>query len=136
FLAIVLPWFLGVTSQHSDFPHYGLVEESLKRFTTSQFHRTAPVYYYLVVLPATFFPWSLLLPAGVLAAKRWRSLPSISRLSMVWSLTAVGFFSVSQSKLPGYILSVTIPFGILTGQLLDAALRNPEGRAARFLFFF
>lgn len=133
FLAVVLPWFLSVVRVHPDFLHYGLVEESLKRFTTGKFHRTAPFYYYFLVLPATFFPWSLLLPSGVLLVKAWRTIPAISRLSVVWSLTVVAFFSVSQSKLPGYILSVTLPFGILTGQLLDTALRNPSGRAARFV---
>ena len=34
FLAIVLPWFFGVAAVRHDFPYYGLVEESLHRFTT------------------------------------------------------------------------------------------------------
>jgi Dolichyl-phosphate-mannose-protein mannosyltransferase len=133
FLAVVLPWFAGVVRAHPDFLHYGLVEETLNRFATGKFHRTAPFYYYLLVLPASFFPWSLLLPAGLLIVNRWRTLPPISRLSVVWSVAVVIFFSISQSKLPGYILSVTLPFGILTGQLLDAALWNPAGRAGRFV---
>jgi len=133
FLAVVLPWFVGVARAHPDFLHYGLVEETLNRFTTGKFHRSAPFYYYLLVLPVSFFPWSLLLPAGLLIVHRWRTLPRIGRLSVVWSLVVVTFFSISQSKLPGYILSVTLPFGILTGQLLDAALRHPAGRAARFV---
>jgi len=133
YLVIVLPWFLGVVWAHPDFLRYGLLEETLKRFATGKFHRSAPVYYFLLVLPATFFPWSLLLPAGWLLAPRWRSLPSVSRLSVVWSLVVVAFFSVSQSKLPGYILSVTLPFGLLAGQLLDAALTAPAGPAARIV---
>lgn len=133
FLAVVLPWFLGLVRAHPDFLQYGLVEETFKRFATGTHRRTAPFYYYLIVLPATFFPWSLLLPAGLLLKERWRTLPAISRLSVVWSVVVVAFFSISQSKLPGYILSVTLPFGILTGQLLDAALRHPSGRAARFV---
>lgn len=133
FLALVLPWFLGVVRAHPDFLHYGLVEETWRRFTTGQHHRTAPFYYYLLVLPATFFPWSLLLPAGFPLIHQWRRVPAISRLCVVWSLVVVAFFSISQSKLPGYILSVTLPFSILTGQLLDAALRNPHGRAARLV---
>ncbi len=69
--AVVLPWFLGVTRAHPDFPHYGLIEETFKRFTTPQFRRTQPFYFYLVVLPATFFPWSLLLPGAGVAALRF-----------------------------------------------------------------
>ena len=135
YLALVLPWFLGLVWTHPDFLHYGLVEETLNRFATGQFHRTAPPYYFLWVLPVTFFPWSLLLSAGLLVARHWRDLPRVSRLSVVWSLSVVVFFSVSQSKLPGYILSVSIPFGILVAQLFDAALRNPAGAAARHVRF-
>lgn len=130
--AVVLPWFLGVSQQHPDFPHYGLIEETFKRFTTPQFRRTQPFYFYLVVLLATFFPWSLLLPgAGWVALRRWRELPRLSRFCIHWCVAVVVFFSLSQSKLPAYILSVVLPFGILTAQLWDAALRNPRGAAAR-----
>ncbi|MBL9174061.1 MAG: glycosyltransferase family 39 protein [Verrucomicrobiales bacterium] len=132
--AVVLPWFFGVTAHHPDFPEYGLVEESFKRFTTKQFRRTAPPYYYLLVLPATFLPWSLLLPAAGLAAlRRWNTLPRLSRLCIVWSFTVVVFFSLSQSKLPGYILSVTVPFGILVAQLMERAFQQPEGTAAAMI---
>ena len=129
--AVVLPWFFGVTAHHPDFPEYGLVEESFKRFTTKQFRRTAPPYYYLLVLPATFFPWSLLLPgAGRAALRRWNTLPRLSRLCIVWGFTVVAFFSLSQSKLPGYILSVTVPFGILVAQLVERAFQQPDGSSA------
>ncbi|MFO1459101.1 MAG: glycosyltransferase family 39 protein [Verrucomicrobiota bacterium] len=132
--AVVLPWFFGVTSHHPDFPEYGLVEESFKRFTTKQFRRTAPVYYYLLVVPATFLPWSILLPgAGLAALRRWNQLPRLSRLCIVWSFTVVVFFSLSQSKLPGYVLSVTVPFGILVAQLLERAFQRPEGTAASLI---
>ena len=133
-ILVVAPWFLGVSREHPDFPAYGLVEESFKRFTTRQFRRTAPPYYYLVVLPVTFLPWSLLIPGAALPAfRQWRSLPAISRLSIVWSLSVVTFFSLSQSKLPGYILSVTVPFGILVSQLIERAMQYPAGRCARLL---
>ena len=134
FLAIVLPWFVGVSLQHPDFPDYGLVQESFKRFTTSQFHRGGPVYYYALVMPATFFPWSLLIPGGVWFLTRNRSaLPEITRLCLCWCLAVVVFFSMSKSKLPGYILSISVPFGILVAQLLDAALSRPDGTAGRIL---
>lgn len=87
-----------------------------------------------MVLPVTFLPWSLLIPGAALPAfRQWRSLPAISRLSIVWSLSVVTFFSLSQSKLPGYILSVTVPFGILVSQLIERAMQYPAGRCARLL---
>lgn len=133
YVAVVLPWFVGVTLHHPDFPDYGLVQESFKRFTTGQFHRKGPAYYYSLVMPATFLPWSLLLPGGLWLLStvgiRHRQLSTFNRLLFLWCVVVLGFFSLSQSKLPGYILSVSVPFGILTGQLLDRALVDPRSRS-------
>jgi 4-amino-4-deoxy-L-arabinose transferase-like glycosyltransferase len=130
FFAIVLPWFLGVAHQRPDFPYYGLVEESLHRFTSPQFHRTAPFWYYVPVIAGVFFPWSILLPESVAAAwkarDRWLR---ADRLLVAWVLVAVVFFSLSQSKLPGYVLTAVVALGILTARVLDLAFRQPAGRA-------
>ena len=135
FFAITLPWFAGLCLAHRDFLHYGLVEESFHRFTTSKtFHRSEPFYFYLVIVAGTFFPWSLLLPEAGLAAwrERWAK-NRADRLCLLWSVVVVVFFSISQSKLPGYILSVTVAGGILMARLFDAALANRDGRAARLV---
>jgi 4-amino-4-deoxy-L-arabinose transferase-like glycosyltransferase len=135
YVVVVLPWFLGVTLHHPDFPDYGLVQESFKRFTTGQFHRKGPAYYYALVMPATFLPWSLLLPGGLwlvyTVGLRYRKLSPLNLLLVLWCLVVLGFFSLSQSKLPGYILSVSVPFGILVGQVLDRALSDPQSRSRR-----
>lgn len=135
FLGITLPWFLGLFHAHPDFLHYGLVEESFNRFTTAKkFHRSEPIYFYPIIVAAMFLPWSLLLPeASVAAWKERRVKHSADRLCLVWSVVVIVFFSLSQSKLPGYILSVTVACGILLARLFDAALWAPEGRAARLV---
>ena len=135
FFGITLPWFVGLCLVHRDFLHYGLVDESFHRFTTSKnFHRSEPFYFYLLIVAGTFFPWSLLLPeAGVaMWRERWAK-NRADRLCLVWAVVVVVFFSISQSKLPGYILSVTVASGILLARLLAAALTNPQGRAARLV---
>ena len=43
----------------------------------------------------------------------------------------VAFFSISQSKLPGYVLTAVVALGILTARLFDRALAAPRGRAGR-----
>lgn len=134
FFGLTVPWFFGVLHRRPDFAHYGLVEETLRRYSTTAFHRTAPVYYYIPVVLATFFPWSLLLPESMAEAwKRRRSWTPADRLLVLWAVTVVVFFSTSQSKLPGYILSIAVPVGILTARVLSAALRDPSGRAAAIL---
>lgn len=134
FLAVVLPWFAGLSLLRPDFPYYGIMRESLARFTTSEFHRTAPFYFYAPIIAGTFFAWSLLLPESIVAAwqerKRWSR---ADRLFVVWAIVVVLFFSVSQSKLPGYILTAVLALGVLTARVFAEALDNSKARAARIV---
>ncbi|MGR8999216.1 MAG: glycosyltransferase family 39 protein [Gammaproteobacteria bacterium] len=135
FLAVVLPWFVGLSLLRPDFPYYGIMRESLARFTTSEFHRTAPFYFYAPIIAGTFYAWSLLLPESIVASwqerKRW-SRPD--RLFVVWAIVVVLFFSVSQSKLPGYILTAVLALGVLTARVFAKAFSNKAGRAARIIW--
>jgi 4-amino-4-deoxy-L-arabinose transferase-like glycosyltransferase len=132
FFAITLPWFLGVNHLHPDFVYYGIIEESLHRFTTTQFRRTGPIYYYVPWIAAGFFPWSVLLPESAVDAwrtrKRWTS---ADRLFIVWAVAAAVFFSISKSKRPDYILSVIVALGALVGRVFASALQDRDGLAAR-----
>jgi 4-amino-4-deoxy-L-arabinose transferase-like glycosyltransferase len=122
-LAVVLPWFLGVVHRQPDFAHYGLVEETVRRYATTSFHRTAPWWYYGPVLLGTFFPWSALVPGGVgVAWQRRRTLRPADRLFVAWAIVVVAFFSTSQSKLPGYVLSAVVALGVLAARLFAAAM--------------
>jgi 4-amino-4-deoxy-L-arabinose transferase-like glycosyltransferase len=134
-LGIALPWFIGLCLRHPDFFQYGLVEESFKRFTVAKrFHRSEPFYFYVPIVGALFLPWSLLFPGAMMVTWKQRGLRhSADRLCLVWAVLVVVFFSLSQSKLPGYILSVTVACGILMGRILDAALATPEGGAGRLV---
>jgi 4-amino-4-deoxy-L-arabinose transferase-like glycosyltransferase len=135
FFAIVLPWFVGLSLLRPDFPYYGIMRESVARFTTTEFHRTASFYFYAPVIAGTFFAWSFLLPESIVAAwqerKRWSR---ADRLFVVWAIIVVLFFSVSQSKLPGYILTAVVALGILTARVFALALNNGAGRAARIVW--
>ncbi len=135
FFGVTLPWFIGLSLQHPDFPHYGLIEESFHRFTTTTFHRTQPFYFYALIILGLFLPWSFILPeAGVAAWKNKKIMTSADRLCVVWAVVVVIFFSLSKSKLPGYILTVTVASGILLARLFQTAMANPNGKAARIIF--
>jgi 4-amino-4-deoxy-L-arabinose transferase-like glycosyltransferase len=123
FFLIVLPWFIGVSLAHPDFPRYGIIEESFRRFSTGSFHRSKPIYYYPYIVATTFFPWNLLLPGYfIMAWKRRAEWSRIDRFCIVWSIAVLIFFSFSNSKMPGYILSLTVSLGILLARMLDLAL--------------
>jgi len=134
FFGVTLPWFIGLSLQHPDFPYYGLVEESFHRFTTASFHRTQPFYFYGLIVAGLFLPWSLILPEAIFAWwKNKKSMLSADRLCLVWAVVVVVFFSLSKSKLPGYILTVTVACGILTARFFDHAMAHPGGKAARIV---
>jgi 4-amino-4-deoxy-L-arabinose transferase-like glycosyltransferase len=134
FLAVVLPWFLGLCARHPDFFYYGLVEESFHRFTTGSFRRSQPFWFYLPVVFAGLFPWSLLLPeSAVVAWRRRAGWSSTDRLFAVWTVVVVIFFSLSQSKLAGYVLTAAVALAALTARVLANALEDPEGRSSRIL---
>ena len=134
FFGVTLPWFIGLSLQHPDFPHYGLIEESFKRYTTPTFHRSQPFYFYALIVAGLFLPWSFILPeAGVAAWKNKKFMSSADRLCLVWAVVVVIFFSLSKSKLPGYILTATVACGILTARFFERALANPDGKAARII---
>jgi 4-amino-4-deoxy-L-arabinose transferase-like glycosyltransferase len=135
FFAIVLPWFIGLSLLRPDFPYYGIMRESVARFTTTEFHRTAPFYYYAPIIASTFFAWSFLLPESVVIA--WRNRKDWSRadrLFIIWAIVVVLFFSVSQSKLPGYILTGVMALGVLTARIFALALQNTTGREAKIVW--
>jgi 4-amino-4-deoxy-L-arabinose transferase-like glycosyltransferase len=132
FFAVVLPWFVGLSLAHRDFAYYGIVEESFNRFTTMEFHRSKPFYFYGIIVLGMFLPWSLLLQEAAVAA--WKSRRERMRadvLCIVWAVVVVIFFSLSKSKMPGYILSAGVACAILVARLFDKALAEPDGKSAR-----
>lgn len=134
FLAVVLPWFVGLSIACPDFPYYGIMKESIARFTTPEFRRTQPIYYYGLIIAGCFFPFSLVLPAALREGLRKSfRLQDADRLFVVWALVVVAFFSLSQSKLPGYILTGVVALGVLVARVLAMALEQNDETAHRVL---
>lgn len=137
-LACVLPWFIAVSIRYPDFPRYALWEESLERFATVQARRTGGILYYVPVYLAGFFPWSLfLLFAGWNRVRRWKQLRQETLKPILFLLAWAGlifiFFTISQSKLPGYFLPATVPLSILMAQVWAEAGSRDSGRRLDWL---
>ncbi|MGH9404991.1 MAG: glycosyltransferase family 39 protein [Terriglobia bacterium] len=122
FLAITLPWFIDVSLRNPGFPKYAFWEESLLRFTTgAHLHRSSSVFYYVPLYFAGFFPWSFfLLFSGWKRLRAWRTLREEARRAelflLVWAAVIFVFFTLSRSKLPGYVLPALIPLSILAAR--------------------
>lgn len=122
FLLAALPWFLAASIRNPDFPRYALFQESLQRFFTGQARRSGTIFYYLPVFLGGLFPWSFfLIFAAWHRLKRWRELQQDSQkpvgFLLVWAAVVFVFFTVSQSKLPGYVLPAAVPLSILMARV-------------------
>lgn len=107
FLLIAAPWFLVMEHRHPGFLRFFFYEHHVLRFATQKFGRDQPWFFYLLVLPAAFLPWT---PAGAAALARvlpeWRGGDRRSAALAAWVLLVAAFFSKSHSKLITYILPV------------------------------
>lgn len=115
FLIIGLPWFVLVQLRNPQFFRVFLLEHNLARFGTNMFHHPEPFWYYIPVTLLGWVPWTVfIVAAGVCSIRRLRSpaADSLNTFLMIWVAVFVLFFSISQSKLPGYILPA-IPAGVL-----------------------
>ncbi len=124
FALVALPWFIAVSARIPEFPHYVFVRETLERVTTTKFHRTAPIWYYLPIVPVAAFPW--IVPA-LARVKHWRWAWLARRVNpnageaiflACWVLGPLAFFTLNQSKLPQYVLPLMPAFALAAARLL------------------
>jgi 4-amino-4-deoxy-L-arabinose transferase-like glycosyltransferase len=134
FCVIVLPWYVAVQMGNPQFFREFIVQHNLERFSENLYHHPEPFWYYLPVTALAMVPWIVFVAAAIVEPirRRRKGLPSPSDtdpneqtnrfeiFAACWLLIPVIFFSISQSKLPGYILPA-IPAGAL---LLTEYLRR------------
>ena len=136
YFAIVLPWFLAVQHQNPTFFREFFLEHNLERFATNRFQHEQPFWYYVAVVLLALMPWTVIAIRALVdgiqtSVAEWRlrhsnpSKPKPSRpgdafpeFLVLWALIPILFFSLSRSKLPGYILPSIPPITILTGDYL------------------
>jgi len=138
YLAVTLPWYVAVQVRNPEFFRFFFLEHNLARFSQDLYHHRQPFWYYVPVFLLAIVPWAVVLVAAV--AERARMVWSGGRKTLllaenswslflfIWMLLPIAFFSVSQSKLPGYILPA-VPAGAL---LVAEYLAERQGNIARW----
>ena len=126
FAVVGLPWFIAITLRVPEFPHYAFVRETFERFTTPRFHRTAPFWYYLPIIPVAAFPWIVPASARLTAwrttwAKRRDDATADSLWLAAWVLGPLALFTLNQSKLPQYMLPLMPAFALAAARTLTTA---------------
>ena len=141
FCVVALPWYFAVQARNPEFFREFIVEHNLGRFSKNLYHHTEPFWYYLPVTALALLPWTVFAIAGFARSlRKWRASRTANgaspgdpeyRLrifSTCWLVVPVIFFSISQSKLAGYILPA-IPAGALL--LVDSLRHRLEQNHAR-----
>lgn len=137
-LLVAACWYAPVTYAHGRaFIDEFIIKQHFARFVTNKYHHPAPFYFYLLVLPALVLPWTPFLFATL--KNLWTKLRHAGALddddatmrlrlfALAWVCVPVAFFSISQSKLPGYILPALPGAAMLAGCELYRYARGEGG---------
>ena len=108
FCLTALPWYILCARRNPDFFRIFIIEHNFKRFLTPEFQHIQPFWFYGAVLLIALLPWTALgvwsLVVGSVQFWRSKQLSPNSHFFLTWALFCLIFFSISKSKLPGYIL--------------------------------
>lgn len=131
YLLVTLPWFIAVQQANPEFFRVFILEHNLQRYATDLYRHKQPFWYYLPVTLIGLLPWTIFaITALVDAIRDWRFSLSeapgsedLRTFLAIWFLLPIAFFSLSHSKLPGYILPAMPAAAIL---LADFVLRREQ----------
>jgi 4-amino-4-deoxy-L-arabinose transferase-like glycosyltransferase len=135
FFAITAPWFVLVSIENPEFPHFFFIHEHFQRFTSNVHHREGAWYYFVPILVLGALPW-----LGVLAQSLWHGRRDVTttgfqpkKMLLVWAGFIFFFFSISGSKLPSYILPIAPALMLLVACYLESASHKAIVIAASLL---
>jgi 4-amino-4-deoxy-L-arabinose transferase-like glycosyltransferase len=137
FCVTALPWYILCARRNPDFLRVFIIEHNFKRYLTPEFQHIQPFWFYIPVLLVALLPWTassirfLRVPGQMWKlAKRL----TLSELFFgLWGAFTIVFFSLSKSKLPGYILPAVPPVLLFLARGVSARILNavPGDRGMR-----
>jgi 4-amino-4-deoxy-L-arabinose transferase-like glycosyltransferase len=138
FCAVGLPWYVAVQMRNPQFFREFILQHNLARFSSDLYHHGQPFWYYLPVSALALVPWTVfVIPAFIHPLRTWwkerKSVPSQPDLNLqfglfacCWLAVPIAFFSISQSKLPGYILPAIPAGAVLLADYLRRHLEHEQ----------
>ncbi|MBI5453696.1 MAG: phosphatase PAP2 family protein [Deltaproteobacteria bacterium] len=130
FFLIAAPWFIVEFAINGwEFFNAFIVKHHIQRYSDVISSHGGPLYYYLGVLLAAFFPWVAMLPTSLYWGfkERLKGDKSLNLFLSVWFVFVLVFFSIARTKLPNYIFPLFPAAGMLAG-LKVADLVEGKGR--------
>lgn len=142
-LLVCAPWFwLAFKENGYSFISTFIVNHNIARYVTEIHHHHQAFYYFIPVLLLIFFPWSGWLPllfrkSPLQTIRNWRNWDRGFLFLTCWFIFPVLFFSLSNSKLAGYILPSLPPLALMLGvrmsQWIQSQSRPPALKASVIL---
>ena len=137
FCATALPWYVLCALRNPEFLRVFIWQHNFQRYLTPVFEHRQPFWFFGPVLLAAILPWILLLiPAlahAIRSVKSHTAAESPSAFFVCWSIFPVVFFSLSESKLPGYILPAIPPLLLLLARWVSISIDGKTQAALRVL---
>lgn len=136
-LLVAASWYGPVLRLHGwTFFDEFFVQHHFARYVSNKYRHPQPIFFYLLILPLLALPWPAFLASSFARARLWprrdeTGAAERARLfALVWLFVPVAFFSLSGSKLPGYILPALPGAALLAGDALARYARGEGGERA------
>ena len=135
FLAVAAPWYILVQHRTPEFFRVFIMEHNLGRFGSDLFRHKQPFWYYIPVMLVATAPWTFFVATAFVTDIRdwWRTRREDPKQQdgfvlflLLWIIIPVAFFSISKSKLPGYILPSIPPALILAADWIQRRAKDSE----------
>ncbi len=126
--AVASVWYIPVISRNGwPFVDEFFIQHHFQRFTSNKYQHPQPFYFFIWVLPLMTLPWMPFFFAAIWKAVKDRvsKMPpaaaggnDLVAFSLAWLIVPLAFFSLSGSKLPGYVLPAVPAAVILTSNYI------------------
>ncbi len=127
---VCLPWVLAIHNQEPDFWRFFFWNEHIRRFSADNAQHVRPWWFFLPIMAVACLPWAGLLPNTLHQAWTEKRQPAIAFLAL-WLLLPLGLFSLSNGKLPTYIMPCLLPLALLMGHTLSELVSQGRTRTLR-----
>ncbi|WP_447892884.1 lipid IV(A) 4-amino-4-deoxy-L-arabinosyltransferase [Pseudomonas marginalis] len=127
---VCLPWVLAIHTQEPDFWRFFFWNEHIRRFSADNAQHVRPWWFFLPIMAVACLPWAGLLPNTLHQAWTEKRQPAIAFLAL-WLLLPLGLFSLSNGKLPTYIMPCLLPLALLMGHTLSELVSQGRTRTLR-----
>ncbi|HEX6187658.1 MAG TPA: glycosyltransferase family 39 protein [Pyrinomonadaceae bacterium] len=133
-VAVAGVWYGPMIYRHGwTFIDQFIVQHHFARFVSNKYRHPQPFYFYVPVVAALALTWTMILIATLTASLRWRwrgrdQVDRVRVFALAWLVVPTIFFSLSGSKIPGYVLPVLPAVALLVAERITFVLKAGLGQ--------